>query len=193
MSDAKHFIHVLRVAPKSDVAVLLTCYGLTVSFDMVVGVSAGIVLASLMFMRRMAEVTEGHLNTGEQQGLPGPLPAGVVVYDINGPLFFGAAQRAMGTLGIIGEKARVVILRLEDVPAMDATGLVALESALDALQKRGCRAILTGVRAQPLEVMKKAHLDRRPLVAICGTIDQALAASAEEPRPEMKMTPIPVT
>jgi SulP family sulfate permease len=142
---------------------------------MVVGVSAGIVLASLMFMRRMAEVTEGHLSTGEQQGLPGPLPVGVVVYDINGPLFFGAAQRAMGTLGIVGDATRVVILRLENVPAMDATGLVALESALEQLTRRGCRTILCGARKQPLEVIEKAHLAER--ATLCDSIAQALAVS----------------
>jgi sulfate permease, SulP family len=191
MSDAGHFVHILRVAPKSDVAVLLTCYGLTVSFDMVVGVSAGIVLASLMFMRRMAEVTEGHLRTGEQQGLPGPLPAGVVVYDINGPLFFGAAQRAMGTLGIVGEATRVVILRLENVPAMDATGMVALGSALEQLAKRGCRTILCGARKQPLEVIKRAHLAEH--ATLCDTIEQALAASAAPPAPTLAMKPMAAT
>jgi sulfate permease, SulP family len=193
MSDVEHFVHTVRVAPKSDVAVLLTCFGLTVSFDMVVGVSAGIVLASLMFMRRMAEVTEGRLSTADHHDLPGPLPAGVVVYDINGPLFFGAAQKAMGTLGIIGEQTRLVILRMEGVPAMDATGLVALESALDTLQKHGCRAILCGVRGQPLEVLKKARVNERKQLTICSTIEQALALSVDLPGPELAMKPLAAT
>ena len=103
--------------------------------------SAGIVLAALMFMRRMAEVTEGHLVAQEPAGSPGALPPGVAVYEINGPLFFGAAQRAMSTTGVVADSTRTMILRMGNVPSMDATGLVALESALDQLQKRGCRTI----------------------------------------------------
>ena len=145
MSEAKHFVHTIRVAPRSDVAVLLTCYGLTVSFDMVVGVSAGVVLAALMFMRRMAEVTEVRVAAGESHAALGPLPPGVAVYDINGPLFFGAAERAMSTLELVAAKTRVVILRMANVSTIDATGLVALESALAELRRHGCMAILSGV------------------------------------------------
>jgi SulP family sulfate permease len=196
MADVEHFVHTLKAAPKSDVAVLLTCYGLTVSFDMVVGVSAGVVLASFMFMRRMAEVTEGHLSTasstGGRLGLPGPLPPGVVVYDINGPLFFGAAQKAMGTLGIIGDKTRAVILRLENVPTMDATGLVALESAIEQLEKHGCRAILSGALPQPLALIKKGNLYLHERLTICATIEQALAASAGPPGTDLTLKPIAV-
>jgi hypothetical protein len=106
---------------------------LTVVFDMVIAVSVGIVLAALLFMRRMAEVAqvriigEGHLEAPANL----KLPPGVMIYDISGPLFFGAAQKAMGALGLF-EKARAVILELDQVPAMDATGLVALESAVAA-------------------------------------------------------------
>jgi SulP family sulfate permease len=145
-----------------------------------------------MFMRRMAEVTEGHLSIGEQLGLPGPLPPGVVVYDINGPLFFGAAQKAMGTLGIIGDKTRAVILRLENVPTMDATGLVALESAIEQLEKHGCRAILSGALPQPLALIKKGNLYLHERLTICATIEQALAASAGPPGTDLTLKPIAV-
>jgi MFS superfamily sulfate permease-like transporter len=101
MSDARHFTHIVRVAPKSDVAVLLTCFLLTVTFDMVVGVSVGMVLAAFMFMRRMAEVTESKLVESAHLALPGVLPEGVVVYEISGPLFFSAAQKAMTTLHVV--------------------------------------------------------------------------------------------
>jgi hypothetical protein len=92
MSEARHFVQMLRTAPKSDVAVLLTCFTLTVAFDMVVAVAVGIVLAALLFMRRMAEVTHTQLKIGAHPDLKVPLPDGVLLYDINGPLFFGAAQ-----------------------------------------------------------------------------------------------------
>jgi SulP family sulfate permease len=188
MADVRHFVHIVRVSPKSDVAVLLTCYGLTVSFDMVVGVSAGIVLASLMFMRRMAEVTVGRLHEGDQHALAGRLPDGVVVYDINGPLFFGAAERAMATLGNIAERTQFVIFRLDSVPTMDATGLVALESALDRLKERGCRPILTGLREQPLEVVRKAQIERREGALVCSDLAHALSVVSASLPPSKRQT-----
>src|SRR5450432_3421572 len=105
MSEAKHFGHILRVAPRSDALVLVTCFALTVVFDMVVAVSVGVVLAALMFMRRMAEITQARLTGGGEDDraagneIPEGLEKKVAIYDIAGPLFFGAAQKAMGSLG----------------------------------------------------------------------------------------------
>jgi sulfate permease, SulP family len=156
MSEAKHFVHTVKVAPRSDVAVLLICYGLTVAFDMVVAVTAGVMLAALLFMRRMADVTQARLIDGDHPAAP-KLPPGVYLYDISGPLFFGAAQKAMSAFNIVGD-ARAVILRMDHVPAMDATGLVALESALNELRQRGCLAIITGLQAQPRQVIEHGQL-----------------------------------
>jgi SulP family sulfate permease len=174
MSEVKHALHVVRVAPRADVAVLLTCYGLTVVFDMVIAVSVGIVLAALLFMRRMAEVTRTRLVDGALAHLDRPLPRGVVVYDISGPLFFGAAQKAMGALGLVDDRVRVVVLRMEAVPAMDATGLVALESALRELQRRGCVTVLCGLQAQPRELIGRAQLLDRPGVLVRDDLGEAL-------------------
>lgn len=175
MSDAKHFIHTLRVAPKSDVAVLLTCYVLTVGLDMVVGVSVGMVLAALLFMRRMAEVTQARLATGNHPDVPGTLPPGVAVYEISGPLFFGAAQKAMAALELVEGRTKAVVLLLDEVHAMDATGLVALESALEPLRKHRRLAILSGVRAQPMALLKKARLDQREGVVFSESAREAVA------------------
>jgi SulP family sulfate permease len=185
MSEAKHFVHTVKVAPRSDVAVLLACYGLTVFFDMVIGVSVGMVLAALLFMRRMADVTEARLTTGEHPALPGPIPPGVVIYDISGALFFGAAQKAMGALRAIGSDAHAVVLRMDEVPAMDATGLVALESAITELGLQRCVAIVTGLKAQPRALLEKAQFARRNDVVICDDIAEALqlADLARTPRP----------
>jgi SulP family sulfate permease len=161
MSEVKHFAHMVRVAPKSDVAVLLTCYGLTVIFDMVIAVSVGIVLAALLFMRRMAEVAQSRLIDAEHPAAPPDLPKGVVIYDISGPLFFGAAQKAVATLGVV-DQARALVLRMDGVPAMDATGLVALESALAELHKRGCLTVITGLQPQPRQLLAAAHIEDRP-------------------------------
>jgi SulP family sulfate permease len=175
MSDIKHCLHTIRVAPKSDVAVLLTCYALTVAFDMVVGVTVGMVLAAFLFMRRMADVTQARLASDAHPDIPGTIPAGVVVYEISGPLFFGAAQKAMAALEITSDSTKAVILLMDEVHAMDATGLVALESALATLRNERCLAILTGVRAQPLALLRKAHVPEREGIALCPTTGEALA------------------
>jgi SulP family sulfate permease len=174
MSEVKHFGHILRVAPRSDALVLVTCFVLTVVFDMVVAVSVGVVLAALLFMRRMAEITHARLTgSGDGQspetdakaaaatGIPPELEKKVAIYDIAGPLFFGAAQKAMGSLGVIGGRIKVLIIRLDHVPVMDATGLVALESAIATLTKHGCTTVLTGLQPQPRALIDRAGLSTR--------------------------------
>lgn len=167
MSEVKHFGHILRVSPRSDVLVLVTCFVLTVVFDMVVAVSVGVVLAALLFMRRMADITHAKLTSDEDSArgtaaVPPDLAQRVGVYDIAGPLFFGAAQKAMGSLGVIGGRLKVLIVRLDHVPVMDATGLVALESAVSTLTKHGCLTILTGLQPQPAALLARAQFEQRP-------------------------------
>src|SRR5262249_10244721 len=145
MSDVRHFVHVVRVAPRSDVIVLLACFGMTVVFDMVVSVTVGVMLAALLFMRRMAEISGARLALPTHPALREPLPPGVIVYEIAGPLFFGAAQRAMSSLSAVASQARVVILDVGAVPAMDVTGLVNLESTLERLRAHHAMVILAGV------------------------------------------------
>jgi SulP family sulfate permease len=157
MSESKHFIHLVRVAPRSDVAVLLICFGLTVIFDMVVSVTVGIVLAALLFMKRMAEVSGVTLVGEGHPDLEEPLPRGVVLYDIAGPLFFGAAQKAMTTLKEVeGREVRVVVLDLEHVPAIDATGIVGLEALVSRLNELGIKVILVRIQTQPLRALSHA-------------------------------------
>lgn len=175
MSDVKHFRHVLRVAPKSDVTVLLTCFGLTVMFDMVIAVTAGVMLAALLFMRRMAEISGARVMEGRDAGLREPLPAGVVLYEVAGPLFFGAAQKAMGALETVAGRARVVILDLGGVPAMDATGLVGLESALESLENSGTFVILCDVQPQPRKLLDRSGIEEGEQLAFAATVDAAVA------------------
>jgi SulP family sulfate permease len=157
MSEWRHFVHLIRVAPQSDVLVLLTCFGLTVIFDMVVSVSAGIMLAALLFMRRMAEVSGVELVGEGHPDLEEPLPRGVLLYDIAGPLFFGAAQKALSTIKHEERRdVRVVVLDLEHVPAIDATGIVALESLVARMNEEKVKVILVGVQDQPLRALAKA-------------------------------------
>jgi len=180
MSDLKHFVHTLNVAPKSDVAVLLTCYALTVAIDMVVAVSVGIVLAAVLFMRRMASVMQVQLSEGRHAAIPRELPKGVIVYDISGPLFFGAAHKAMGALSMIADRAKVVVLRMDNVPVLDATGLVAFESALDRLALAGCLTLVVGLQSQPASVLDKAErVTPREKLVRCPDTESALRTAEQ--------------
>lgn len=174
MSEAEHFFHTVRVAPKSDVAVLLTCYSLTVVFDMVIAVIVGIVLASLLFMRRMAHVSEGRVTRPDHRALPGPLPEGVVIYDLSGPLFFGAAERALNAMRAIGAEVRVIIFRMEQVPSADVSGLVAMEGVLREMERQRIKAIFVGLHGQAREVFERGGLqDKEGEVAFCATMIDA--------------------
>ena len=176
MSEYRHVLRVSREGPRSDVAVLWTCLLLTVVFDMVIAVSVGIVLAALLFMRRMAEVSEVRMLTEEHHHPSGPLPRGLVVYEVAGPLFFGAAQRAISTLARAGQQARALVLDLENVPVLDATGLVNLESALERLLAGGTFVAIGGVQKQPLRVLLQGGLRNRPgKLVIRRSLDKAVA------------------
>lgn len=176
MSELPHAVHTLRHAPVSDSAVLVACTVLTVAVDMVAAVVGGVVLASLLFMRRMAEVTDFKLISGEdREAVPG-MPDGVLVYAIAGPLFFGAAQRAMQELDIIGGQYWAVVLDLHDVPAIDATALANLESALKRLARDNTLVVLSGARPQVAAAIAKHGLAKRwGHVEICADVPAAAA------------------
>ena len=181
-----HELTRLRKMPRSDAVVLVTTFGLTVVFDLVVAVEIGMVLAAILFIRRVAETTEvslvthdDELETPEQLARGKKIPEGVVVYRIFGPFFFGAAEKMEDALLRLERLPRVLILRMQLVPAMDATALNALESMVERMQKTGGTVILSGAHRQPLEVMMKAgfieHLGRKNIRA---HFDQALERAA---------------
>jgi SulP family sulfate permease len=174
MSDARHFLHVLRVAPRSDIVVLLTCFGLTVAFDMVVSVTVGVVLAALLFMHRMSELASVRLEEGKHPQLIAPLPPHVRLYEIAGPLFFGAAETAAGQLARGIGRAQAVIFYMGGVPTMDVTGLVALESAIRKIQDAGALVVLAGVQDQPAQLLARAGIKRSPgRLSLCRTLAEA--------------------
>ncbi|OAN18747.1 sodium-independent anion transporter [Photobacterium jeanii] len=131
MSEAPHFVHTLKVAPRRDVAVLLTCFSLTVVFDMVVAVVVGLLLAGVLFIQRIASLTtvakvesHPHLELGDD----------VVVYDINGPLFFAASEKAFAVIDNTPGDTRAVVLDFSDVTTIDITAIHALEAAIDRIR-----------------------------------------------------------
>jgi len=188
MSEVRHFAHVIKVAPKSDVIVLVTCFLLTVLFDMVVAVGVGVVLAALLFMRRMAELTE--TRNVLDQGLTETardVPKGVALYEIAGPLFFGAAQNAMSAFRTVHKDSRVIVLDLSRVPAIDATGLVALEGTLADLVRTDHKVILAGPLPKPRRVFDRAELSEAYLaddLAAAMELARKLASlGPDEPAP----------
>jgi SulP family sulfate permease len=180
MSEARHFVHTARVAPRSDVLVLLTCFALTVLFDMVIAVGVGVVLAALLFIRRMAEMGGSRVFSESHHAIETKLPPGVIVYEVAGPLFFGAAQRATRALHAIGEDAKVLVLDISSVPVLDATGLVNLESAIDRLKRQKTFVIVAGAREQPLRVLVQAGWrDRREHLVVRRDLKLAVEEACE--------------
>ncbi len=182
MAEGKHILHILKVAPRTDIVVLVTCFSLTVLFDMVVAVTVGIVLASILFMERMAAVSRVSLVSSEELDLDRPLPSNLLLYEIAGPLFFGAAQKAMTAVRAVAKGVKVVVFDLRAVPLLDATGLVALDSTVLKLREAGVFVVLAGVQSGPLRVLAKAGWRNREGELAIGTsfdkaLDLALAAA----------------
>jgi SulP family sulfate permease len=163
MSEVHTVTETLRVAPKSDNLVLITCFLLTVFFDMVAAVSVGFVLAAVLFMRRMSELTDSRLQLDRSiDGADKVLPRGVVLYEINGPLFFGAAQKAMRVLDELAPNDfRVLVIHLGRVPVIDATGLRALRVAIEAVLRTRRQVVLAGPLPKPRSMFTKADLEAK--------------------------------
>lgn len=161
MSEARHVFNMTRRAPAADVLVLFTCFGLTVLFDMVLAVGVGVVLASLLFIGRMSELTSGSLLGQEHTAKALDLPPQVAVYDVNGPLFFGAAEKAMGALRSVDSSIHVMIIDMADVPAMDMTGIVALKSLLTRLERARVAVVISGLSPTLYRKLLKAGLRKK--------------------------------
>ena len=156
MSERQNFLRIIRVAPRGDVLLLLVCFGLTVLFDMVLAISTGVVLGSLIFMHRMSKVSMVRLVAENAPQAPKDLPKDVRFYEIAGPLFFGAAGRAMSALRSHDRGVRAVILDLSAVPTIDATGLVALEELIDDLNEAGIYVAICAAQRNVLGVLREA-------------------------------------
>lgn len=180
MSEWKKFLYLLKTSPKSDNIVLVTTFVLTVIFDLVVAIEIGIVLAALLFMKRMSEETEveGWKYIDEEDD-PDRLslrvvPAHTKVYEISGPMFFAAANKI---LSITVEDTDIcLILRMRSVNAIDATAMHSLETLLETCQKRGIQMILSHVNSQPMAIMEKAgFVEKVGAENFCVHIDDALS------------------
>ncbi len=160
MSEAPHVLHVLRIAPRSDVLVLLTCLVLTVLFDMVLAVGVGLLLAAGLFIKRMSELTDTTVLSRDQRKLLQDMPEHVATYAIRGPLFFGAAEKALGALRRFNPEVKVVIVDVSAVPMLDMTALAALENVLVDYRKLGVTLILSGSNARVRLKLRRAGIHR---------------------------------
>ena len=163
MSEARHFVRMVRRAPPADVVILLVTFALTVFVDLVVAVNIGVILATLHFLRRMASSVEVQEQTADQlreefghRGLE--FPPGVLVYRVEGPFFFGAVENFERALAATHTDPQVVILRLRWVPFMDITGLQTLEEVVRDLHRRKVRVMLTGANERVTGKLEKAGL-----------------------------------
>ena len=168
MSDVPHLLRA-RHAPAGDVLVLFTTLALTVLVDLVVAVEVGMVLASFLFMLRMSQVggvsplhealDPNDSGASRQQSMEGKsVPAGVAVYSIDGPFFFGAVERFQGALARVKGFPRVMIFRMRNVPYIDSTGLSALSEVVRRFQGQGTIVMLSAVQREPLRVMRRTGL-----------------------------------
>lgn len=166
MSEHERFMALMRM-PNGDRAVLLLTFALTVFVDLTVAIGVGVTIASLLFMMRMSEsvqiqdirkaVPDVEFDTDDLQQRES-LPDGVEVFRINGPFFFGVASDLLDTLRRVGQRPRVIILRMRLVPLLDASGVRALGDFVRQASAGGTRVILSGVQTQPAEMLRRAYL-----------------------------------
>jgi SulP family sulfate permease len=160
MCQWRTFVHMLKTAPKSDIIVLIVTFILTVVFDLVVAIEIGMVIACLLFIKRMSEET--HVDswvyvdddTPEIDDHLAQLPLAIRVYEITGPLFFGASDAIEHI--VVKDFTKCLILRMRSVPALDSTALNALKDLVDTCEKKGITIVFSHVNEQPMKVMKKA-------------------------------------
>lgn len=166
MCGWREFVRLCKSSPKSDILVLLATFFLTVIFDLVVAIEVGLVLAAILFMRRMSEVTtmqgwdyldDGEDNDNDPDNLSyKEVPMGVAVYEIIGPMFFAATDKFLDVTTSNHGEIKVVIIRMRGVPAVDVTALHSLEGLYDTCKKKNIQLLFSHVQEQPYQAMEKA-------------------------------------
>ena len=161
MSEWREFVHTVKTAPKSDIAVLLVTFGLTVIFDLVVAIAVGMVLAAVLLMKRVSDesgVASWKYDV-EDDSDKLSVPANVRVFEVNGPMFFGAADKLLDVN--LKDYTTVLILRMRSMTAIDATAMNSLNRLADRCDKQGVKIVLSHVNEQPLKAMKKSGFYKR--------------------------------
>lgn len=182
MSGWRTVAHHIKASPKSDVVVLLITLVLTVVFDLIVAIGVGLVLASLLFMKRMADVTDVHgwiysSQVDEEADVDNislkEVPSNTKVFEINGPMFFAASEKFMSV--VMDTDEDVLVIRMRSVPAIDATGMLTLEKIVETCEKNNIQIIFSHVNEQPMKAMEKAGIvEKVGKENFCSHIDLAL-------------------
>jgi sulfate permease, SulP family len=186
MSEWRSFVSILR-GSKYDVLVLLVTFFLTVFADLTIAIEVGMVLAALLFMERMSKLSEVTLIEGEKEGIEdySALPKGISVYEINGPFFFGAANRYKEVLREAGMKSEMLILRMRNVPFIDATGMHNFKEVLRTLKEYKVEVVLSGVQPAVEKELLAAGIDQFiPPENICSVFDAAKKRAVTELKTE---------
>lgn len=191
MSEIHHFLH-LFTAPKKDIVVLITVFSLTVLVNITAAVQIGMILAAFLFMKQMSDISDvvsiaQYFKSKDIESLPDPdainqdeVPAGVEIYEINGPFFFGVADRLKNLLNELQKPPHIFILRMRKVPTIDASGMHALEEFFLECRRQHTTLLLSGIKKNPLKDLKRYQLDK--LIGeehIFSHIDLALAHARE--------------
>ena len=179
MSEWREFVEVIKTAPKSDITVLILTFVLTVVFDLVVAIEIGLLIAVLLFLKRMADVThirpwtQDDEKMSDDNGRLKKIPRKTAVYEINGPMFFATSDKVSSIP--IKDGIKVVILRMRNIPALDVSALKSLQKVYEHCKANGIKVLLSHVNEQPLSVMKKAGFyDLVGKEYFCENIDVAL-------------------
>ncbi len=179
MSEWRHFVHICKTAPKSDILVLVLTFGLTVVFDLVVAIAVGLVLAAILFLKRMADVTTVRRWDEATTGLGKSIPAHTVVYEIQGPMFFADSDKFLNF--DLPDDTRVLILRMGGVPSLDVTVMKNLEELLTRCQKQDITLLMAHVNSQPMSVLKKSgFVDTLGEEHLVANISEALAVAQKQ-------------
>ncbi len=175
MSEAPKALHLINTAPRSDVLVFAVCFSFTVLFDMVIAISCGIIIAALLFVREVAEMTKVADVTENPKLVSEKLAPGHKVFRISGPLFFAAADRVFAELALLCKEQQQVVILMDGVTLLDAGGLAAFDKFLTATEKTGCHVMLVDLQFQVLKTLAKAKV--RPidgLLSFYPTLPEAL-------------------
>lgn len=179
MSEWRKFVHLCKTSPKSDIAVLVVTFVLTVVFDLVIAIEIGILMAAILFMKRMSDVTEveGWKYVDDEDDEDSVslrvVPKNTLVYEISGSLFFGAADKILKIT--LDEKMNCLILRMRGVSALDATAMHNLEELQTECEKKKIHLIFSHVNEQPMKVMQKSGFDKKVGESnFCPHIDEAI-------------------
>jgi len=159
MSEIRHFINILKIAPRHDIYVLLTCFILTVFLDMQIAIGVGMGLASILFIKRTIDLYSIDLLDDTYNSDNRHIPENVSIYSINGPMFFGAAQSALRTIVSTNNDIDTLIIDMKNVPMMDMTGLVAFKSIIENLLDNDKKLIVCGLNDRITKKFKKAKIE----------------------------------